>query len=151
MKDKINSKTISRIAAVQVLYQYDSGSDPSILIQKVLDLYKERLSSEDFGVAEERIFRARPSLSHLVALVENCVSNLVHIDSVIEKYLPDNENKLSPLPLAILRLGATELFYLPNVPPKVTVNEFTDIASEMLSEAEIGFVNSILDKISKSF
>jgi transcription termination factor NusB len=48
---------------------------------------------------------------------------------------------------AILRVGACELCYFGHTPFKVTISEFSDIAGNMLMNNEVGFVNSLLQKI----
>jgi transcription antitermination factor NusB len=47
----------------------------------------------------------------------------------------------------ILRLAICELLYLPDVPPKVTINEAVEIAKKYGAEDASIFVNGILDRI----
>ena len=73
---------------------------------------------------------------------------LEEIDKIIEIYLT-NHSTLKNLPkllFATLRIAMCELKYFPETPRKVVINEYTDIASNMLDNSEIGFVNSVLDK-----
>jgi len=50
----------------------------------------------------------------------------------------------------ILRLGAFELLYLKDVPPKVTINEAVELAKRF-GDAESGkFINGVLDAIHKT-
>ncbi|CAN0605693.1 unnamed protein product, partial [Ectocarpus sp. 12 AP-2014] len=70
------------------------------------------------------------------------------IDQIIEKHLTNEWNiqNLPKLLFATLRVAVCELKYFPETPSKVIINEYTDIASDMLDSGEIGFVNSLLDK-----
>lgn len=151
---KIRNKTISRIAAIQVLYQYDQNNrDQSIelLIQSIINFYQNKDINSDLGLDEDKSLKIKPSVSHLDNLVQSTIDNLTIIDQIISDHLIDkwDTKNNSPLLLALLRVSTCEIKFFPDVPTKVIINEFTDIASEMLSESEIGFVNSILDNISK--
>jgi transcription antitermination factor NusB len=50
----------------------------------------------------------------------------------------------------ILRLGVFELFYAPDIPPKVTINEAVELAKKYGDLESSKFVNGILDKIHKT-
>ena len=47
----------------------------------------------------------------------------------------------------ILRLACYELFYMDDIPPKVSINEAIDLAKKYSTEKSGIFVNGILDKI----
>ena len=47
----------------------------------------------------------------------------------------------------VLRLAVYELFHLPDVPPRVVLNEAIDIAKKYGSEESGRFVNGVLDDI----
>ena len=48
---------------------------------------------------------------------------------------------------SVLRLAATELLYMPNVPPKVSIDEAIELAKKFSTEMSGAFVNGILDRI----
>lgn len=150
---KINTKTMARIAAVQVLYQYkieDTDQNIELIMQQIVKYYQdEGLKNSALGL--NKPIKIRVSISHFERLVKNVTLNITEIDKIISNNL-SSEWLIGSLPLlllALLRVGVGELQFLQDVPSKVVVNEYTDIASEMLDENEVGFVNSILDHISK--
>lgn len=150
---KINTKTMARIAAVQVLYQYkieDTEQNIELIMQQIVKYYQdEGLKSSKVGL--NKPIKIRVSISHFERLVKNVTLNIPEIDKIISNNL-SSEWLIGSLPLlllALLRVGVGELQFLQDVPSKVVINEYTDIASEMLDENEVGFVNSILDHISK--
>jgi N utilization substance protein B len=51
----------------------------------------------------------------------------------------------------IIRVGAYELLYCPDVPPAVVINEAVEIAKKFGEEKSKNFVNGILDAINKKF
>ena len=151
--NKINNKSIARIAAIQVLYQFankNQQQNVDLYMQNVLDLYQSGEADSSEGWKSKPI-KIRPSTNCLKELVHTTVQNIDKIDNLIADHLT-SEWQLSTLPillLATLRVGVCELIFFPRTPPKVIINEFTDITSDMLNDNEVGFVNSLLDKIHK--
>lgn len=152
--NKINTKTISRIAAIQTLYQYQQNTEErniDTLIQDMISFYQNENLNNDFELIQNKPIKIRPSINYFTDLVKHTVDNLLTIDDIISKHLTEDwEIKgLSNLLLAILRVSIGELKFFPETPRKVIINEFTDITSDMLSDNEVGFVNSVLDNIVK--
>jgi N utilization substance protein B len=147
--NKINTKSIARIAAVQALYQYQNSigeTDIQTVLLKVNQFYKDPNLKNDYDLQDSAI-KLRPSYKHLEELVNFTYPNLEEIDTIIKDHL-SKDWKISDLSLllhAILRVAICEIKYFPETPLKVVINEYTDIASDMLSENEIGFVNSLLN------
>lgn len=151
---KISNKTISRIAAIQTLYQYEQkNQDYSIdeHLQKIISMYESGDLTSDFGLSKDNKIKIKPSVSFLILLVKTTTEHLEVITQSIITHLSEEWEieKLPPLLLALLRVSICELKFFPETPRKVVINEFTDIASDMLSDNEVGFVNSVLDTIAK--
>ena len=151
---KISNKTISRIAAIQILYQYDQkNQDYSIdeLLQNTISLYENGDLTDDFGKDQDSKIKIKPSVSFLILLIKTATEHLQVITEEIANRLNEEWEieKLPPLLLALLRVSICELRFFPETPRKVAINEYTDIASDMLSDNEVGFVNSVLDTIAK--
>ncbi|WP_341747539.1 transcription antitermination factor NusB [Candidatus Tisiphia endosymbiont of Dascillus cervinus] len=147
---KISTKTIARIAAVQAIYQYKPESPDQnidIVIQQMIQFYQSERVANNLN----KPIKVKLSISYFELLVKSVVVNLPQIDKMISRHLT-SEWQITSLPvllLALLRVAICELQFLPNVPSKVVINEFTDITSDMLNENEVGFVNSVLDRIAK--
>jgi len=151
---KINNKTIARIASIQTLYQYHLSNytlkiDP--LIEKMIKSYHDGELQDDFMLSPDDLIKIRPSTSYFTTLVKITVEHLNKLDEIILLHLTKEKdiNALPVLLLSLLRVAICELEFFPEIPHKVVINEFTDITSDMLSENEVGFVNSMLDNISK--
>ncbi|HJK87025.1 MAG TPA: transcription antitermination factor NusB [Candidatus Megaira endosymbiont of Nemacystus decipiens] len=151
-KIQLNSKSIARIAAIQTLYQYNNEekSDITPILMRVIEFYKSSNILDDFEVDKGLQVKIKPSYSYLSELVKNACNNIGEINSYIKEYLSDEEQmKTMPrLLLSVLQVAFCELKFFPEIPRNVVINEFTDIANDMLSHNEVGFVNSILDKFS---
>lgn len=150
-KLRINSKSIARIAAIQVIYQYyDKKSDINSLLMNIVDFYKDADINDNFNVSANT--EIRPSYGYLSDLVKYTHQSLQENNDVIEKFLVSGKKleEMSKLLLSIVQVGITELRFFPEVSRKVIIKEYTDIAADMLSVNEAGFVNSLLDKQSKN-
>ena len=49
----------------------------------------------------------------------------------------------------LLRMGVSEIFYMDDIPPKVTISEMVEIAKVFSTKESSGFVNGILDSVLK--
>ena len=83
-----------------------------------------------------------------IKLAKGCIPKIKEID---QKIIDISENwELQRMPVVdknILRLACYELFYMDDVPPKVSINEAIDLAKKYSTEKSGFFVNGILDKI----
>jgi len=81
-------------------------------------------------------------------LVTGTMENIAKIDEIISKYAMNWQIKrMAVVDRNILRMGTYELLYLPDIPPKVSINEAVDIAKKYSDPQSGKFVNGILDKI----
>ncbi len=152
---QLNTKSIARIAAIQALYQSENKNneiDIQTILLKIVDFYKNNDVKSDYDLEKNSNLKLRPSYNYLKELVIATYENLNEIDTIIQQYLI-KEWTLDSLPkllFATMRVAICEIKYFPETPRKVIINEYTDIASDMIDESEIGFVNSVLDKYAAS-
>jgi N utilization substance protein B len=52
---------------------------------------------------------------------------------------------------AVLRAGAYELGYRSDVPGRVVVSEYVDVANAFVDKEETGMVNAVLDQLARHF
>ncbi|MCC8406399.1 MAG: transcription antitermination factor NusB [Rickettsia endosymbiont of Sceptobius lativentris] len=147
--NKINKKSIARIAAVQAIYQniLQNNEDMDDIMQNVLSFYQNDSSITNLPDN----LKISLSISHFKMLVKSVFENINKLDEIIDNHLT-NDKDPAHMPIllrALLRVSICELLFCPTTPAKVVINEYTDIANDMLNEHEIGFVNSILDKIAQ--
>lgn len=155
MHPQLNNKSIARIAAIQTLYQYDENilkNDIDTLLFQIIEFYRDKDLKSDYEIDAKSSLRLKPSFTHLKELVKYTYENLEEIDKIIAQYITNEETikTLSKLIIATLRVSFCEIKYFPETPRNVIINEYTDIASDMLGEGQIGFVNSLLDKYAHS-
>jgi len=142
-QNRASSRSAARLAAVQALYQMDmTGID---LTDVIAEFETHRLGKEVEGCqyrdAEASFFRD---------LVEGVVREQLRIDPVIDKQLAEGWRltRVDSILRAILRSGAYEILVRGDVPARVVISEYVDIAHAFFGEDEPKVVNGILDRLS---
>ena len=73
-----------------------------------------------------------------------------HLESLIIPRLKNwDAERIALLDMIIMKMGVAEFLYFETIPPKVTINEYIDIAKEYSTQQSGQFVNGILDNIHK--
>jgi len=136
------SRSAARLAAVQALYQMDmTGID---LNEVVAEFETHRLGQEVEGEqyceAEAQFFRD---------LVEGVVREQRRLDPMIDQQLAEGWRltRVDSILRAILRSGTYELLLRDDVPARVVITEYVDIAHAFFGEDEPKVVNGILDRL----
>jgi len=60
-----------------------------------------------------------------------------------------DSERIAKIGYAILLTSIAELLYFPSIPPKVTINEYIEIAKEFSSPSSGKFINGVIDKLIK--
>jgi transcription antitermination protein NusB len=73
----------------------------------------------------------------------------VTLELIKPKLINWEADRIAMMDMIILQLGITELLYFPNIPSKVSINEYIDLAKQFSTLQSGQFVNGVLDKIHK--
>ena len=124
----------SREYALQMLYQYDVSHQSAGL-------------ADGFWEDKEVMENIMEFANHLV---DGVIKNIDKIDDMIRLSASNwSIDRMAVVDRNILRMSVFELFYIQDIPVKVTINEAIEIAKRF-GEGESGsFVNGILDRIVK--
>lgn len=122
----------ARVIAMQVLYQYQVAQNA---ISEILA--QSRIANEHFKV----------DWAFCEALVMGASSQLSELDALIEPILFDPIFSTNPVELAILRLGVFELKNRLDIPYRVVISQYVDIAMEYGAQEGQKFVNGVLDQL----
>jgi N utilization substance protein B len=136
------SRSAARLAAVQALYQMDmTGID----LNEVLAEFEAHRLGRD--VEDEQYFQAEPAFFR--NLVEGVVREQRRLDPMIDQQLREGWRltRVDSILRAILRSGAYELSMRDDVPARVVITEYVDIAHAFFGEDEPKVVNGILDRL----
>ena len=84
------------------------------------------------------------------SLLNTLLEKEKHLESFIVPKLKNwDPERIAALDMIIMKLGVAEFLYFETIPPKVTINEYIDIAKEYSTQQSGQFVNGILDNIHK--
>ncbi|MCU0837430.1 MAG: transcription antitermination factor NusB [Rhodospirillales bacterium] len=137
-------RTAARLAAVQVLYEMEVAD---AAVEAVLTERKSRqLPSVDNGAAERFV---EPDVAFLEELVRGVVLRKEDIDRHLAAALTGRLvlSRLEVLLRAILRAGAYELLEMPDVPGRVVISEYLELAHAFYAGKEPPLVNAVLDQL----
>jgi len=131
------SRRKMREIVFSAIYQFDFNED-----METSSEYLERELSF-FSMETEMKLRTRKYFDSILRYRDE-------IDSVIRKHLTNwTFERLASTDKNVLRLGAYEIIYEPDIPIEVTLNEAIDIAKKYGSEQGGKFVNGVLDRIAR--
>lgn len=147
-----NNRRIARESALKMLFalKLDQDSSPSRLINSFWEQF--RFSDDALGEPLEGPPEPIPTAARLFA--ETLVRGVVEYRSALDRKIVDaarnwSLERMSPVDLSILRLGAYELFHQPEIPARVTINEAIEIAKRYGTSESPAFVNGLLDKMAR--
>lgn len=84
--------------------------------------------------------------SLLETVLEKKQATLALIEPKLNNWDPD---RIATLDMILMQMGVCEFLYFETIPPKVTINEYIDLAKEYSTPQSGQFVNGILDNIHK--
>ena len=99
------------------------------------------IEGEQYKPAEGKLFRA---------IVNGVLAGQIEIDRAVDALLEGWPLKrIEAIMRAVLRAGGFELMHRKDVPVRVVVSEYVDIASAFLEKDEVGMINAVLDRLAR--
>jgi N utilization substance protein B len=143
---KANKRGAARLAAVQALYQMDIGG------AGINDIFAEfeshwlghEVEGDQYLPAEEAFFR-------------DVVAGVLRDQNKLDPLIDDALSKGWPLARieailrAVMRAGSYELEHRMDIPARVIISEYVDVAHAFVEGDETGMVNAVLDQIARQF
>lgn len=142
---KSKERSVARLAAVQALYQMDiaSTSLPDILAEFETHHLGGEIEGEKYAKAEPAFFRD---------IVTGVVREQRTIDPLVDDALSAKWplQRIETILRAVMRAGAYELKHRADVPARVVVSEYVNVAAAFLDGEETGMVNAVLDHLARN-
>jgi N utilization substance protein B len=83
-------------------------------------------------------------------LLQTVIEKNEHLQSLIVPKLKNwDPERIAQLDMIMMKMGVAEFLYFETIPPKVTINEYIDLAKDYSTLQSGQFVNGILDNIHK--
>jgi N utilization substance protein B len=83
-------------------------------------------------------------------LLQTVINKKEYVTELIKARLKNwDPDRIAILDMILMQMGVCEFLYFPTIPPKVTINEYIDLAKDYSTAQSGHFVNGILDSIHK--
>ncbi|MDE2364750.1 MAG: transcription antitermination factor NusB [Hyphomicrobiales bacterium] len=137
-------RSAARLAAVQALYQMDvTGKGVADVLAEFESHWIGReIEGDEYKPAELAFFRD---------ILEGVLADQIAIDRQIDAALAEGWplKRIEAVMRAILRAGDYELKKRNDVPARVIVSEYVDIAGAFFEREEAGMTNAVLDALAR--
>ncbi len=126
-------KRLARVTALQTSYACElSDNEPGTILAHLAEDEESQLTPEVTAYAGKLVRLSMQKQKVVDAVIESRSSNW-------------DINRITLVDRLILRLALTEMLFVEDVPPKVSISEAVEIAKIFSTEDSSGFVNGILD------
>ena len=138
-------RSTARLAATQALYQmHMTGAPAEHVLSEFLDhRLGEELDGLSLAAADRTLFGD---------LLRGVAAEQAELDDMLAAVLDEDwpVERLETLLLIVLRTGTFELSRRLDVPVRVIVSEYVDLADAFFSGKEPGLVNGVLDRLART-
>ena len=143
--NKISSKTLSRLAAIQSSFQtfFDNTS-----LDKISNQFNEHRYNKVLEKKSIKLKYNKKYYDELILFINKFTINN-DINEFFTKYLKIKRpyKRLDNIVKAILIVGSSEILNNKNIKKKIIINDYIIISKLFLEKPEVSFINAILDNI----
>ena len=141
---RISARGGARLAVVQALYDMDISG------KGVLDALSE-FEAHWIGREVDGILHPQAETAFFRDLLRGTVEEQRAIDPQLDRALAQGWplRRIETVLRAILRAGAYELMFRPDVPARAAISEYVDVAHSFYNADEPGLVNAVLDRVAR--
>ena len=137
-------RSVARLSAVQALYQMElSGADAeTVILEFMSDRFGQEIDGEEYLAPDQKLF---------AELVRGVVARQTEIDPLVARTVSADWSlpRLDATLRALIRTASFELMARTDIPVKVILSEYINIAHAFFSGDEPGFANGVLDKVAR--
>lgn len=134
----------ARLGAVQALYQMDvSGKGlPDVIAEFETFWLGREVEGDEYRPAETEFFRD---------ILQGVLKDQRALDVMADETLADGWplKRIEAVMRAILRAGSYELKKRTDVPARVVIKEYVDVAGAFFDAQEAGMINAVLDRLAR--
>ena len=134
-------KRSARCLCIQLLYSLELSD--SYTSQDIVDYF---FKSKDDDV--DQIVYNENEINYAKKLLDYTIKHIEKIDKIIQKKLVNwDMHRLAVIDKIILRMCISEMLYMEDVPPKVSMAEGIEIAKQFSTNDSSSFINGVLDAV----
>ena len=133
----IHPRRIARERVLEALFAYEYSHDkPSLIINRIIQNHSS----------------IKENLKFINALFDIVVNNKDFTDQIIQSHLQNWEfDRIAQIDRLLIKMGICEIFYIDEIPPKVSITEMVEIAKIYSTDDSPVFINGILDAVYKDY
>ena len=120
----------------------------TFILKQLRKLREEDMSSLIFPDLAERI----EDIGFGKSLYEQVIANEEALQKEFDGKTPNwDKDRIATLDGLLIKIAIAELIYFPDIPPKVTINEYLELAKEYSTPKSNQFINGVLDSLVKEY
>ena len=124
---------------------FSNWDDDGEMISQIVMAYLAKPGSVAF---EEIITKDKVEFARLLLLTVIDKKEVV-LDMIRPRLKNWDPDRIATLDMILMQMGVVEFLYFETIPPKVTINEYIDLAKDYSTPQSGQFVNGILDNVHK--
>ena len=133
-KDNIHPRRAARQCVLEALFAYQFSRNDTI----------DQLLSKNPGLKKNYGF--------IKSLFDFVLKNMKWTEDIIKSNLENWEiDRVAQIDKILLKMGICEIYFIDNIPPKVTISEMVEIAKIYSTDESPVFINGILDAVFKNY
>lgn len=134
-----SNRHLGRIVALQTLYEHDFRSDAGDTTFDIAEVCNRNVS---------RYRETIDDIDFIDNLVRGVVKHQAELDKILQPLAPEWPiEQIARMDRVCLRIGAYELLYAKDVPPKVVINEAVELAKAFGGDNSSKFINGVLGSL----
>ena len=139
-------RAAARLAAVQALYQMDVAA-------KGLNEIFAEFETHWTGREVEGIELVEPDNEFFRRIIKGVLDEQVELDRAANKLLAEGWplKRVEAVMRAVFRAAGYEFKKRRDIPARVVITEYVDVAAAFLAREETGMVNAVLDKLAREY
>ena len=133
----VHPRRMARERVLEALFAYEYNHDkPSVVINRIIENHSS----------------IKENLKFINSLFDIVVNNKDFTDQIIQSHLQNWEfDRIAQIDRILIKMGICEIFYIEEIPPKVSITEMVEIAKIYSTDDSPVFINGILDAIYKEY
>ena len=133
-KDNLHPRRAARQCVLKALFAYQFSKNDTI----------DQLVSENPELKDNNVF--------IQSLFDIVLEHVKLTEDIIRSHLENWEiDRVALIDKILLKMGICEIYFIDDIPPKVTISEMVEIAKIYSTDESPVFINGILDAVFKNY
>ena len=133
-KDNLHPRRAARQCVLEALFAYQFSKNDTV----------DQLVSENPQLKSNNDF--------IYSLYDGVLEHTKLTEGIIKSHLENWEiDRIAQIDKILLKMGICEIYFIDNIPPKVTISEMVEIAKIYSTDESPVFINGILDAVFKNY